>query len=436
VISVETPKPLAKALEPTGGMLPPMAPAPSPQSQSVISQGQPGPMDRPNLIILIGLCVSFLIATLIFFIPPSMEKLSGDISDLYIDAGGVFFFILCLYLLTIKGTPEFKLLSVFLFLFISFFVAADIISSYYRFFLNGNPDLGPADVLWDIGYFPLIFITYYTVWKNHEHLKLRTFLVTLIVWVVVFVGVIMPAIIISYIDTSNMLQTLVLSLSPPLDMILILGFVLVLFVYQEGDVLRYWLFLTFGFVAMALGDISYLLLPDTQDYYLNSLPTFFYTLCYPLMSLGVFFMIVSPQKFQSFEPAGRSIISQVFVAHKKGTLLAHVMTKVAKRVVDTDIMVGMLTAIQDFVKESFEGEKHKTLDELKYGDMRLVFRRGPDFMLVAVISGQMTHTVQQALDNTVSMVQQQYGNIISNWDGTTKDVEGVKGIVSKLLSIE
>ena len=112
------------------------------------------------------------------------------------------------------------------------------------------------------------------------------------------------------------------------------------------------------------------------------------------------------------------------------------MTKEAKRCVDPDVMVGMLTAIQDFVKESFEGDKHQRLDELKYGDMRLVFRRGQDFMLVAVLSGQLTNTVEEALRRALEQIQAKFGVTLHDWDGTVKDVEGIKEIIRGLLTQE
>ena len=391
-------------------------------------------MEGSDLVILVGLCLAIVLSLVTIMFPPSMQKMSDDYSDLAIDIGGVFFFILCVYLITLPGTLDFKRISVCLLLFISLYMSGDIISSIYRDFLGGSPDLSIADILWLVGYIPLIFISYYTVWKNSEHLKMKTLFVVFIVWVLVLIAVVMPAIVVSFVDSSNFVQTVILSLSPILDMILILALILVLLIYREGFVLRYWIFITAGVVTYVMGDMVYLLSPSTDNFYLNALPNIFYTLGYPIMALGVFSMITMREKFQNIEPTGRYVISQVFVAHKKGTLMAHVMTKESKRCVDPDVMVGMLTAIQDFVKESFEGEKHQKLDELKYGDLRLVFRRGNDFMLVAVISGQMTNTIEVALEQALDQIQMTFGVTIHDWDGTAADIAGIKDIVAKLLT--
>jgi OOP family OmpA-OmpF porin len=160
----------------------------------------------------------------------------------------------------------------------------------------------------------------------------------------------------------------------------------------------------------------------------------FFIAAYFIIALGAYTMIEMREKFQSIEPSGRYAISQVFVAHKKGTLMAHALTREAKKCVDADVMVGMLTAIQDFVKESFEGEKHHKLDELKYGDVRLIFRRGNDFMLVAVLSGQLTNVIQAALDDTIKKVEENYGTVMKDWDGNTRTVDGIKDIVAGLLT--
>src|SRR5262249_34006249 len=70
-------------------------------------------------------------------------------------------------------------------------------------------------------------------------------------------------------------------------------------------------------------------------------------------------------------------VEQVFLIHRKtGLLLQHVKAGPAS-VQDADLVSGMLTAIRDFVEDSFRVPEGESLDTLQGGDLSVWVERGP-----------------------------------------------------------
>ena len=79
-------------------------------------------------------------------------------------------------------------------------------------------------------------------------------------------------------------------------------------------------------------------------------------------------------------------VEQVFLIHRKsGLLLQHVAAEDAV-LKDADMISGMLTAIQDFVSDSFV-EGGQDLETLDIGRFKLWIQYGPKAMIVGAVSG-------------------------------------------------
>jgi OOP family OmpA-OmpF porin len=102
-------------------------------------------------------------------------------------------------------------------------------------------------------------------------------------------------------------------------------------------------------------------------------------------------------------------VEQVFLIHRDtGLLLCHRSAKgVAAR--DADMVSGMLTAIGDFVRDSFASAEGKQLEIVQVGDLRVWARHGTHSILAGVVRGvappQLGNTLERALaeierDNT------------------------------------
>lgn len=80
-------------------------------------------------------------------------------------------------------------------------------------------------------------------------------------------------------------------------------------------------------------------------------------------------------------------VEQVFLIHKRtGLLLQHVAAEAAAPR-DADMISGMLTAIQDFVRDSFTLGTQDELETLQVGEVTVWIEQGPHALLAGVIRG-------------------------------------------------
>jgi OOP family OmpA-OmpF porin len=80
-------------------------------------------------------------------------------------------------------------------------------------------------------------------------------------------------------------------------------------------------------------------------------------------------------------------VEQVFLIHREtGLLLRHAVAESAK-VKDADLVSSMLTAIQDFVRDSFDAPPEETLESLQVGDFSVWIEQDPHAVLATVIRG-------------------------------------------------
>ncbi len=110
-------------------------------------------------------------------------------------------------------------------------------------------------------------------------------------------------------------------------------------------------------------------------------------------------------------------VEQVFLVHRKsGLLLAHV----GGASQDTDMVSGMLTAIQDFVNDSFLDNDGSQLDELQAGEHRILIEQGPHAFAAAVIRGIAPPTsIRDSLRALLSTVHAEYTDDLLDFDGDT-----------------
>ncbi|MGH9159347.1 MAG: OmpA family protein [Vicinamibacteraceae bacterium] len=112
-------------------------------------------------------------------------------------------------------------------------------------------------------------------------------------------------------------------------------------------------------------------------------------------------------------------VEHVFLIHRTtGLLLEHVAAPQAATQ-DPQLVSGMLTAIQDFVRDSFEGPGRGGggLDSLRLGDLLLCCEEGPFAFLAAVIRGNPPDTVHAVLRETLARIHAQLQGPLEEFEG-------------------
>ena len=110
-------------------------------------------------------------------------------------------------------------------------------------------------------------------------------------------------------------------------------------------------------------------------------------------------------------------VEQVFLIHAEtGLLLAHV-TAPDLSVPDADLISGMLTAIQDFVRDSFRPAEGGTLTAFTVGEHTVHVEAGPHALLAGVIRGQCPESVPLGLQRTLEQIHLEYAPQLGDFEG-------------------
>lgn len=96
---------------------------------------------------------------------------------------------------------------------------------------------------------------------------------------------------------------------------------------------------------------------------------------------------VSPAELTLRDALPFSIQEIFLIQHESGLLLSHLPVNDTETA-DSDLIGGMLTAIRDFAHDSFgDGDETDELDEIQYGDERIIIQSGQHAYLAVVIAG-------------------------------------------------
>ena len=126
-------------------------------------------------------------------------------------------------------------------------------------------------------------------------------------------------------------------------------------------------------------------------------------------------------------------VEQVFLIHKETGLLLHQASAPGTLVQDADMVSAMLTAIQDFVHDSFATPKGDELETLQVGELTVWIERGPLAVLAAVIRGNAPQDLRIVLQETLERVHLQFGHALSEFQGDASPFEGTAPLLEDCL---
>jgi len=133
-------------------------------------------------------------------------------------------------------------------------------------------------------------------------------------------------------------------------------------------------------------------------------------------------------------------IEEVFLVDNAGVLLVH-LSRGESKAIDAKLVSGMLTAVQEFVRDSFRGSEETeniefdegALGKLEYGDFQIVIERGMYTFLSAVISGYDNKRLRKRMKDVVEEFETKYSSVLKDWDGDMEKFKGSEEIVGRLL---
>jgi len=110
-------------------------------------------------------------------------------------------------------------------------------------------------------------------------------------------------------------------------------------------------------------------------------------------------------------------VEQVFLIHKKtGLLLNHVVAEGVSGQGE-EVISGMLTAIQDFVRDSFGQKQDDGLESLRIGDLTVWIEQGSGAILAGVIRGAPPMELREVFQETLETIHAQFSELLQDFKG-------------------
>ena len=126
-------------------------------------------------------------------------------------------------------------------------------------------------------------------------------------------------------------------------------------------------------------------------------------------------------------------VEQVFLIHKETGLLLQQASAPGIKVQDADMVSAMLTAIQDFVHDSFATPQGDELETLQVGELTVWIERGPLAVLAAVIRGNAPQDLRLVLQETLERIHLQFGQALSAFQGDASPFEDTAPLLEDCL---
>jgi OOP family OmpA-OmpF porin len=126
-------------------------------------------------------------------------------------------------------------------------------------------------------------------------------------------------------------------------------------------------------------------------------------------------------------------VEQLLLIHKEtGLLVSHVVgPEVAAQ--HPDLVSAMLTAIRDFVRDSFGSASGDTLHEFQVGEREVLVEDSPHAALAAVVRGHSPPELRVELQQALETIEGRFAGALAAFDGDTAPFEGTQRILEGSL---
>lgn len=127
-------------------------------------------------------------------------------------------------------------------------------------------------------------------------------------------------------------------------------------------------------------------------------------------------------------------VEQVFLIHLKTSLVLQHVVDPAAATQDADMVSSMLSAIRDFVRDSFETQQSDSLDSLQMGQLQIWIEQGPQAIIAAVIRGQAPQELRLTLKEKLEEAHRRYARELAEFDGNAAAFEAFRPELTACLT--
>jgi OOP family OmpA-OmpF porin len=126
-------------------------------------------------------------------------------------------------------------------------------------------------------------------------------------------------------------------------------------------------------------------------------------------------------------------VEQLLLIHKETGLLLRQVVAPDAAAQDPDMVSGMLTAIRDFVRDSFGGKATDSLDVFQVGELEVLVEDSPRAVLAAVVRGHPPPELRVELERALEAIEARFGTTLDGFAGDTAPFEAAKDALEPCL---
>jgi OOP family OmpA-OmpF porin len=128
-------------------------------------------------------------------------------------------------------------------------------------------------------------------------------------------------------------------------------------------------------------------------------------------------------------------VEEIYLIHAtSGIVLDHLVYEGGESR-DSDLVAGMFTAIQEFVKDSFATGHGESLDNLRFGERVIFLRRADPVYMACVVRGNPPHSLPQDLQEALELVVVECADDLENFDGNTEPFRKCRHYFADFLTV-
>jgi len=129
-------------------------------------------------------------------------------------------------------------------------------------------------------------------------------------------------------------------------------------------------------------------------------------------------------------------VEHVYLIHSETGLLLHNIGPLSPVGEDPEVVSGMFTAIQDFVRDSFGGAGGGSLDQAQVGDLTLLGEYGPRALIAVVVRGKPPPALAVRMQETLEKIHADYVYELEHFTGDNAPFQATEPLLEDCLLVE
>lgn len=126
-------------------------------------------------------------------------------------------------------------------------------------------------------------------------------------------------------------------------------------------------------------------------------------------------------------------VEQVFIIHSETGLLLQHLVKEGAVIQDADLVSAMLTAIHNFVQDSFQIPTNDSLKTLQFGELTIWVEKSPQVILATVIRGHPPKELKFVFQDALEKIHLKFSREFQNFNGDPSPFEASKPYLEDCL---